>query len=196
MEHTHETIRTFLALDLSEVSKEWIENRKRELARAMKGAVRWVKGEGLHVTLHFFGEIPQTALDRIQRTLTPVAAASAPLTLQVRGLGAFPSPRRPRVLWAGIRETDGMSGLQRLHAAVEEALEREGFPVESRPFAAHVTMGRVKKSLWIPWEQFRDLPPCAPFQVHGMVLYQSILTPRGARYRPLTLFSFGGEQHG
>ncbi len=195
MEHTHETIRSFLALDLDEASKDWIEEGKKTWIKNIKGNPRWVKREGFHITLHFFGEIPATVVERIEHILTPVAASLSPLTLQVRGLGAFPNPKRPRVLWVGVNEVKGSPPLKRLHTAVEQTLADEGFPVENRPFSAHITIARLKKPQPIPWERLHNPTLCPPFQVNEMVLYQSILTPHGARYRPLKHLSFGGKEH-
>ncbi len=187
-------IRAFLALEISDVSKDWIEERKREMARSMKGTVRWVKREGLHITLHFFGEIPSEAVEKVGDVLTPRVVAFPPLILGVKGIGVFPNRRNPRVLWAGIEERDGEAWLRKLYAALQEAIEKEGFPVEKRPFTAHVTIGRVKKSPRIAWENFRDLPPCPPFAVNEVVLFQSILTPKGSIYRSLKHFSLGGTK--
>jgi len=195
MKHTQETIRTFLALDLDKTSKDWIEEEKKAWIKTVKGNPRWTQREGFHITLHFFGEIPATTAERIEHLLLPVASSFSSLTLQVGGIGASPNPTRPRVLWGGGREAGGSSTLQKLHAAVKQALSDEGFPVENRPFSAHITVARLKKPQPIPLERLRNHSVCPPFHVSEMVLYQSILTPQGAHYRPLKHLSFGGKQH-
>ncbi len=196
MKQSREMIRTFLALNIPDAAKDWIEERKRELARSMRGSVRWVKREGLHITLHFFGEISRENVERVEEILSPRVRMFPAFALSVRGIGAFPSLGKPRVLWAGVEESNGRGRLKDLHATLRDALANEGFPVESRLFSAHVTMGRVKKSLQVAWENFLDLPPGPQFSVHEVILFQSTLTPRGAIYQPIKHLPLGGRQNG
>ncbi len=192
MKRGMDMIRAFLALEIPEDSKDWIEQRRQEMARVAKGAVRWVKREGLHVTLHFFGQIPTESVEKIGDIVGPVAAEVSPFELRVKGVGAFPSLRAPRVLWTGVEEEGETKPLKRLHASLEQALAQAGFPVEKRPFSAHITMGRVRKSLRMAWEGFQNLPPGPHFKVNELVLFQSILAPDGARYQPLKHFPLEG----
>ena len=194
MKQVFEMIRAFLAFEISDDSKDWIEQRKQEIARIAKGTVRWVHREGLHVTLHFFGQISSEAVERIGSIIDPLTAKTSPFVLRVHGVGAFPNLRTPRVLWAGIEELGEQASLRRLHASLENAFAREGFPVEERPFMAHITLGRVRKTLRMTWENFRNLPAGPSFIVNELVLFQSILSPQGARYRPLKYFPFGGTR--
>ncbi len=165
------------------------------MARKIKGAVRWVKREGLHVTLHFFGQISPETVDKVENAVTPVVSACSPLRLRIKGIGAFPSLRNPRVLWAGIEEEGDGSPLRTLQAALAQVLEENGFPIEKRPFKAHVTFGRARRTFRVPWEQLVEIPSGPAFFVRELILFQSILTPKGAIYRPLKHFPLGGDKN-
>lgn len=134
--------RTFIGLDVGND----IRNRVTDLqaALAADGAdVKWVEPENLHVTLLFLGELDDRDLLTVCRTLSSAARREPPFPLRVSGVGAFPTPRRPKVIWAGI--TDGADSLVRLHTAIETPLLDIGaYRREERAFTPHLTLGRVK----------------------------------------------------
>jgi RNA 2',3'-cyclic 3'-phosphodiesterase len=102
--------------------------------------VRWVRLDGLHLTLRFLGP---TLDDRIEPALAAVRAAgadNASFNITIGGAGTFPSDRRPRALWLGLRA--GGSALSDLAASVNDALAAAGWPPETRPFRAHLTLAR------------------------------------------------------
>jgi 2'-5' RNA ligase len=98
----------------------------------------------LHVTLKFLGETPETSVDGIVRAAEAVALGVPAFAVRLRGAGAFPNFRRPRVVWIGIEPAEP---LVRLATALDEACARLGFARETRGFAAHLTLGRVKREL-------------------------------------------------
>jgi len=102
--------------------------------------VRWVRLDGLHVTLRFLGPAPEEALPAITDAIRRTAAASAGFRVVVDGAGAFPNPTRPRAIFLDIVE--GASDLATLAQAVEAALEPLGWPRSDRPFKAHLTLAR------------------------------------------------------
>ncbi len=153
---------------------------------------RWVPGHQLHFTLKFLGD---TAPDRLPQAREALARATAGLRafeLTLAGLGCFPNPRSPRVLWAGCG--DGAGVLQTLAARVEEAFAEAGFPREARPFAPHLTLGRVREDKGRPRSKGLDLPRLLE-NARGSVwgkepvsearLMESKLTSEGARHTPL-----------
>lgn len=105
-------------------------------------SVRWTPVGQLHITLRFLGAVSTGSIGKIDERLREVAAGCARFTLSLGGVGAFPSLRRPRVLWLGA---GSCSELSTLHAAVETALKACGFDPEDRPFRPHVTLGRVRR---------------------------------------------------
>lgn len=103
--------------------------------------VRWVRLDGLHLTLRFLGPTPEPRIAPTAAAVIDVASrASGPIELELGGVGAFPSGRRPRTLWVGL--TVGVEPLERLAAEVEQVLETAGWPPVDRPFRAHLTLAR------------------------------------------------------
>jgi recombination protein RecA len=105
-------------------------------------AISWVRPENLHLTLRFLGVVDEAGLARVREALEEAAAWTAPFAVRLGGLGGFPSPRAPRVVWVGVEA--GAEALAMLHARVESALAARGIPRETRPFHAHVTLGRAR----------------------------------------------------
>lgn len=103
--------------------------------------VRWTPVGQLHITLRFLGDVPAESIGAIDESLSEAAAGCERFTLPLGGVGAFPSLRRPRVLWVGGESGPGLSAL---YAAVEAALQRCGFEPEGRRFRPHVTLGRIR----------------------------------------------------
>jgi 2'-5' RNA ligase len=106
---------------------------------------RWVRGDGLHLTLVFIGERPAAEVPAAGRALRRAVAGRAPFELRCAGLGGFPGLVRPRVLWAGL-EGD-LAALGDLQRGVSGALHAAGLPFDRRPFRAHVTLGRAGAAL-------------------------------------------------
>ena len=95
------TVRTFIANELSEDLREALGLLQDRLRAEMpRGSVRWVRPEGIHLTLKFLGDTPVEQVDRVKAALAEAAAEAGPFHLTVRGLGCFPSTRRPRVCLA------------------------------------------------------------------------------------------------
>lgn len=100
----------------------------------------WTAADKLHLTVKFLGDEPETAVAPLVAALTSVVEHHAPALLDLGPIGAFPSWRRPRVLWLGVRPDPR---LELLHHEVETACAGAGYPIEGRPFRPHVTLGRI-----------------------------------------------------
>jgi len=141
---TTATVRTFVAIVLEPEVLHALE-RVQERLRALDGghACRWIGTEGIHLTLHFLGGVPE---ERLQQVLDAVARGCqgfAPIDIDIVGLGCFPDTRQPRIVWAGVREEAGrLAGLQR---AIGRELGHAGYPPERRPYTPHLTIGRVRR---------------------------------------------------
>lgn len=115
------------------------------VADRLRGAgaqVSWVKPGNVHLTIKFLGEIGEAGIGRVRSVLDEVAARHAPFALAVGGLGVFPNPRAPRVVWAGL--TAGAGEAAAIQRDLENGLKRLGFPKEARGFTPHLTLGRVR----------------------------------------------------
>ena len=144
--------------------------------------VRWVREEGLHLTLKFFGEVAPERFEVIEEAVRFAAQGTGALALGLDQLGAFPSAARPRVLWLGIA---GPSALELLQDRLERGGEAIGFPPEGTPFQPHVTLGRVREGHRLPpraLDDFEEQYARVPFVGSRLVLYESVLTTGGPRY--------------
>ena len=142
-----QTIRSFVAVPLPESVRANLFAAAAELARALPPQqVKWSrKIENLHVTIKFLGPVEEPKLASFGGVLAASLQALLPFGIEVRGMGAFPSPREANVLWAGVAD-DGRLSL--VAEAVEEAAARLGIGERSpRPFRAHVTVGRSKQGV-------------------------------------------------
>ena len=144
--------------------------------------VRWVKDEGVHLTLKFFGEVVPERLEVIEEAVRFAASGTGPLSLHLAELGAFPNPARPKVLWLGL---ESPPGLELLQDRLERNGEAIGFPPEGTPFHPHVTLGRVREGQRCPSRAFAEFAGAyerLAFLVNEVVLFESILTAKGPRY--------------
>jgi 2'-5' RNA ligase len=146
---------------------------------------RWTRPEGWHVTLKFLGATWPRLLEWVRSGVAGVAAAASPVTTRLSELGAFPSPTRARVLWAGLEDPAG--ALADLARALDESLAAHFHP-EKRPYTPHLTVARLNP----PSDVRRAAPDLLSlpvrsdsFLVDRVVLYRSLLSPRGATYQPL-----------
>lgn len=192
---SEKSIRAFLAIEPpAEIRKE-IGNIQNSLKRLCPFDVRWVKPDGIHLTLKFFGNVSEEDIMAISRVVEENTAVAPPLHLKVNKLGLFPLRKRPRVLWIGL-EGDTAS-LFAIQDRMERGFEECGFPKEDRPFRAHLTLGRIKApdETGVLAKIMEDSGDCAAgsFSASGLVFFKSDLTPQGAVYTKLAWFPFGGK---
>ena len=187
------SLRLFVACELPADVRAALEAIQRELRARGGERLRYVRSQGIHVTLKFLGEVPRSRVAAIQEALATAVPALPGLRLRPAALGTFGGRQRLRVIWIGL-EGDTQR-LAELASRVEEALERLGFPRERRPFAAHLTLARVRESA-TPEERAGlaqavegcPLPDMPEFIVERVSLMQSTLEPGGAVYRRLAAF--------
>jgi 2'-5' RNA ligase len=186
-------VRLFVAAKVPREVLDRLVRAQRELGGRTGSSVRWVRPEGIHLTLKFLGEVEEEAAGRIGETLGAIGSSGFPVAC--RGIGFFPNRSRPRIVWAGLEEPSGRLG--ELHREVEQRLEPLGFARESRPFHPHLTLGRsrsqrgerrlVEAADPLAGEAFGE------FSVSEIHLFQSRLLPDGARYTVLETVPLTGE---
>jgi 2'-5' RNA ligase len=138
--------RLFSALELPDALQgQLAEVQARFLEGVPRGSVRWVRPSGIHVTLKFYGSVKAERVPAIEAGLERAAHQAEPIQLRVQGLGVFPRPARPQVIWVGLQ--GDLGPLQQLAAAVEAEATALGFRPEKRPFTPHLTLGRVQAGL-------------------------------------------------
>lgn len=184
-------IRSFVAIALGEELHRELDRLLRRLqADAPPGVVKWVPAANIHLTLKFLGDIQPEQVEPILTALRREVADLSPFSFVVEGFGCFPGLRRPRVLWAGVRETTGQ--LQALQVRVERALNPLGFPPEERGFSPHLTLGRVRDGVR-PAElreisgliERTQIGKLGEQTVTSVILFRSDLRPAGPIYTPL-----------
>jgi 2'-5' RNA ligase len=175
--------------DVREQVGEVVERVKADAERASPDdrPVRWVRLDGLHVTVRFLGPTPADRLPGVEQALVDTAAAVAPFGVRLHGGGGFPRPDRPRTLW--VRIADGEASLAALARRLDDALAKDAWPRETRPFKAHLTLARS--------DGLRAGPPTlqalideasrldASWTADELVLFESVTGGGPARYEPL-----------
>jgi 2'-5' RNA ligase len=182
-------MRLFFSVPLPGEAQDRAAAALAEMRRAAP-ALSWTRPDQLHFTLAFLGEQDDDALERL------VAAAEATRVLPafdatLSGAGAFPNPRRPRVLWLGVGE--GAPQLEAVAEKLQAALRPAGFELEERPFRPHLTVARVKPGAERGAQRALDLAPkgeVARFPVGELHLVRSHLGKGGARHETLRTFPF------
>ncbi|MEW6335153.1 MAG: RNA 2',3'-cyclic phosphodiesterase [Thermodesulfobacteriota bacterium] len=188
-------IRSFLALEPPEEVLGQIASIQDRLRKVLRGDIRWVRPEGIHLTLRFFAGISPDEASDVGTAVGKAADQERPFSLAAGGLGLFPDPRRPRVLWLGLGgDVERLLAFQR---RTEQALVQIGFPREERPFRPHLTLGRIRTARGLAdlaraLEKSQEYA-AGRFVAPGLALIQSRLTPGGALYTRLAWFPFSGN---
>ena len=158
-----------------------------ERLRSATSDVAWVAPDNVHVTVKFLGGIDAPRIDPVRAALDRAVAGVPAFTLVIERLGAFPSPARARVVWAGVGA--GSEALRALADRVERELTGIGFPPEERAFSPHVTLGRVReprRNERLAEALAADTSRFGAVRVDRVSLMRSELSPRGARYSELS----------
>ena len=193
------SLRLFVAVELPLDVKRALESTIASLRTALTSdAMRWVRVESIHVTLKFLGSVAPERVGAIEAALRETTAVVSPFEMGPRGIGSFGGSGGLRVVWVGIEgETEQLASLTE---RVEAAMEPLGFARERRPFAAHLTLARVREDASLD-ERSRVYallahlaPPALPsFRVDHVSLMQSTLSRGGATYNSLSTYALAGE---
>jgi 2'-5' RNA ligase len=185
-------MRLFLAIPIDKQILSTLAGAVDKL-RGSRGPVRWVRPEGMHLTLKFLGDTNEDRVESLVQAVSGTCRNIMPFPISVTGAGAYPNLRRPRVLWAGVVESSGT--LKRLVKQVEEEAEKLGWERERREFSPHITIGRVKGNMNIARlttavKEIKD-EHWGDQEVGELVLYSSKLRPGGAVYEKVHVFKLG-----
>ena len=179
-------MRTFLSVNLdSDVLSEVSEIQRRLKLKSVDG-IRWVAPERMHITLKFLGEVTQDQVIELEKSLHRPARRLSPFYISFRGIGAFPNPKKPRILWLGIEE--GRVELQEIHKMIKDNLP---FLAKDTQFTPHLTLGRSKNNahLTLKDDLFSAEISCRnKLHVDRFYLMKSTLCPTGPVYEPLKKF--------
>lgn len=176
-------MRLFIAINISEEIKAGLKKIADKL-KEIDADVKWVRPEGMHITLKFLGNVDENRKDKIMHVLEEISARKSPFTVTFQGVGVFPDLKRPRVVWIGIEK--GREELKDIAKELDAHLSGLGFLKEAREFSVHLTLGRVKSSrgrekLVEVLESYNIILP--ELFVQKISLMESILKREGAEYR-------------
>jgi len=186
-------VRLFVAIFPPESVIQRLMETIRTLAETLpKKAIAWSSPEQIHLTLNFLGGTPRDRIPDLERALAEVCSFAKCHYLEAAGLGCFPTPRRPRVVWAGLADPSG--ALLSLKNKLDERLTELGYAKEERTFQPHLTIGRVKE---LDAAMRLDVTPAVKeirersfgrWTVSQVDLMQSVLSPHGALYSVVKSF--------
>jgi 2'-5' RNA ligase len=181
-------LRLFLAVEIEPA----VLDRLEEAQRALKPdypKLRWLHREGMHLTLKFLGGIPEERLAAMEDVVTPLVAGTPACTVELTGLAAFPSWRRVNVV---VAECSSPPPLADLYGKLQPAFTAFDVPAEARPFRPHITLARPSHRRPEPMTPADLRFAGVSWPVHELVLFQSLPGPRGAAYKALQRWEFGG----
>lgn len=182
------SIRSFLAFD---IENDKVLNRlatAQEYLIQTRADVKLVKPQNIHITVRFLGNITPAMVEKIFREMKEVQFFK--FNVQIKGLGAFPNPSYPRIVWAGI--TEGADQLRSVFSRLEPRLRDLGFTPDSKGFSPHLTIARVRSGR-NRQQLSRFIAENASFEFGSVKakclrLKKSELTPRGPVYSNLKEF--------
>ncbi len=187
------TGRLFFAVPVPGAGRAPLEAALPELGRAVPQA-RVTASSGWHLTLAFLGQVRPEFSSEVVTVGETAVTGTGPARLQLHGAGGFPSPRRARVLWAGV--AGDVEVLARLAGNLAAACRTAGLRFEEREFQPHLTLARLPAPGPVP-EPVLDLlaaatSACPPWEARELCCYRSTLTNRGARYQVVRTFPLTG----
>jgi 2'-5' RNA ligase len=187
-------IRCFISLHVPEEIVTGISQYIQELKKLTTG-VKWIRPEGIHLTLKFLGEIESSRVKMIESRLPEISKACAPFNIYVSGSGCFPGRKKPRVFWVGLEQGES-NPLLGIHVLIENILEPLGFDKEKRRFSPHLTLGRVKHPAnFLNIYTFFDKHPFPKINFHVTEFFfmRSELKPSGAEYSVIGRYPLKGS---
>jgi 2'-5' RNA ligase len=205
-------IRSFIAIELppnlraalSRLQAQLKAELLRELgASAGEARLQWVKPDSIHLTLKFLGDFPEEQVSALRQALTPVMETQTSFALPVGGVGVFPDLRAPRVLWVGVGQAsvNPEQSIQHLAKTIDRVMAALGCAPESKPFAPHLTLARIKTGGRDVGRALASLGICSSptmvgtLEVCEVALIKSDLQPSGAVYSRLFSVPLAGSSN-
>ncbi len=136
-------LRAFIAVEIPLEIRQTIQRETSGFRKGMDSFIRWVPMENMHLTLKFLGDISPASVEMLTQMMRAEAESCPIFDIRLTSLGSFPNPKRPRVIYIGIRAAAELEALQH---GIESASRRLGYESEDRSFSPHLTLGRVKQN--------------------------------------------------
>ena len=182
-------LRAFIAVEIPLEIRQDIQHATSNLRRDTASLIRWVAVENMHLTLKFLGDIPSANVEVLTQMIHAQADSFNCFDIHLTGIGSFPSPKWPRVIYIGIQAPAALEAFQR---QLESATRRLGYNAEKRAFAPHLTIGRVRQNISVDDQQRirsaleeSTIDSLGTARVNSVHLYKSDLKPTGPLYTRL-----------
>jgi len=188
------SLRCFIAIEIPDSIKSEVGG----VIDAMKkcgGDIKWVTASKIHITLKFLGNTPETALPEIQDSLRSAVSPYMSFYIKICGTGVFPNRKYPRVIWAGIEDSQTMKNLKK---DIENAMTAYGYQKEDRDFTPHLTLGRVRSqkgviATLLELDTFKS-KDFGETEVDIVKLMKSELKPQGPEYSCISGIPLGARK--
>ncbi len=184
-------MRTFVAIELEPLLRRPLVKLLRTLPDSE--GVKWCTEHQLHVTLKFLGEVTDRQIAKVCDAVAAASAEVEPFPLRIRGLGCFPGPSNPRVLWCGVEDPTG--SCRRWVELADPLLAEMNFKPETRAFTPHITLGRSRSTAGarVIQEVLESVAPpdTDEMQVGQVIVFESRLLPGGAQYKAMATVPLG-----
>ncbi len=149
-------------------------------------SVKWATPLYWHITSHFIGQVTNSKISMLKKIINEVAGNSIPFSVSIKEIGFFPSPDRPRILWAG---TNPAEELAKLYDETGNLLQQGGFEIDNRSYAPHITLARIKRcnDTYITKQIANDFKNhiFGTVNINEIILYESRLFLKGEKYIPI-----------
>lgn len=181
-------MRLFLTVNMSDSVRDEIGQGIPDIHSHI-GKGKWVPKENLHITMLFLGEVERGKLSIIEEVMEEAVDGMKPFHLVVEGLGTFPNPKRPNILWAGVK--GDLNDLNRLYQQTIQAIDKTELPFDAKPrYTPHITLAR-KIEKWFTEEINLKT---SQWEVSALELYESMFSSDGVKYRRVLTKKFTNEE--
>ena len=188
----HDTIRSFLAIELSESLKNELCFFVQSIQNQFSG-FRFSNPKTWHLTLHFLGDVTLEKIEELKARLSKVLPDVKPFSISLEGLGVFPKGKTPRILWIGVNgDADALLGLKK---RLDEVLQKMHFEIEKRTYHPHITIARAKEKVSHPFPKLELTFKAQTIDlIRSLTFFRSDLSKEGVEHTPLFTIPFGSSQ--
>lgn len=176
-------IRAFFAINLPEELQKSMDNVVAQLNTANKLTVQWVKPQNLHITLQFMKNVELNDISTLSKNVRHELRSIEPFELELSHLELFPEPTHPRLISVALASDVILVDIAK---RIGRAIVATNYPLETHPFRAHLTLGRLKET---PPKNISliniALPHAKKFLVKEIIFYQTQRSHEGSQYIPL-----------